>query len=149
MALARLAGKVFLRQRMAGHRPEGAIGAVGQVVYRRFIAQPSKPGLPGVILEKVRATDVELVERLALSHDLLVTIEEGVLPGGFGSAVLEHLEDNFPDPGQRARVLRVGLPDRYVTHGKPELLREEVGFTGEGVAERVTAALGEEALTTP
>ncbi|MGA1212627.1 MAG: 1-deoxy-D-xylulose-5-phosphate synthase, partial [Solirubrobacterales bacterium] len=35
--------------------------------------------------------DVELVERLALSHDLLVTIEEGVLPGGFGSAVLEHL----------------------------------------------------------
>ena len=94
--------------------------------------------------------DVELVERLALSHDLLVTIEEGVLPGGFGSAVLEHLEDSFPEAGQRARVLRVGLPDRYVTHGKPALLHEEVGFTGERVAERVTAALGEEALpTTP
>ena len=37
--------------------------------------------------------------------------------------------------------MRVGLPDRYVTHGKPALLREEVGFTGEAVAERVLSAL--------
>ena len=86
--------------------------------------------------------DAELVERLALQHDLVVTLEENVLPGGFGSAVLEHLDDSFADrPADRARVLRVGLPDRYVTHGKPKLLREEVGFTGEAVAERVLAAL--------
>ena len=39
-------------------------------------------------------------------------------------------------------MLRVGLPDRYVTHGKPALLHEEVGLTGEAVAERVAAALG-------
>ncbi len=85
--------------------------------------------------------DGELARRLAREHDLLVTIEENVLPGGFGAAVLEHLEDAFTDPGSRARVMRVGLPDRYVTHGKPALLREEVGFTGESVAERVLAAL--------
>ncbi|HVC07965.1 MAG TPA: 1-deoxy-D-xylulose-5-phosphate synthase [Solirubrobacterales bacterium] len=86
--------------------------------------------------------DAELAERLALEHDLVVTIEENVLPGGFGSAVLEHLEDAFADrPGERARVLRVGLPDRYVTHGKPSLLRAEAGLTGESVAERVLAAL--------
>src|SRR5262249_9132350 len=86
--------------------------------------------------------DSELAERLALGHDLLVTIEENVLPGGFGSAVLEHLEDAFGDrPEVRARVLRIGLPDRYVPHGKPALLREEVGLTGEAVAERVLAAL--------
>jgi 1-deoxy-D-xylulose-5-phosphate synthase len=93
--------------------------------------------------------DAELLERLALGHDLVVTIEENVLPGGFGSAVLEHLEDSFADrPSDRARVMRVGLPDRYVTHGKPALLREEVGLTGESVAERVLAALrsGEPAL---
>jgi 1-deoxy-D-xylulose-5-phosphate synthase len=93
--------------------------------------------------------DAELLERLALGHDLVVTIEENVLPGGFGSAVLEHLEDAFADrPGDRARVMRIGLPDRYVTHGKPALLREEVGLTGESVAERVLAALrsGEPAL---
>ena len=86
--------------------------------------------------------DGDLAEKLAADHDLLVTIEEGVLPGGFGSAVLEHLEDSFPDGAERARVMRVGLPDRYVTHGKPALLREEVGFTGEAVAEKVLAALG-------
>ena len=86
--------------------------------------------------------DGDLVERLAASHDLLVTVEENVLPGGFGSAVLEHAEDAFADGTQRARILRIGLPDRYVTHGKPALLREEVGFTGEAVAERVLAALG-------
>jgi 1-deoxy-D-xylulose-5-phosphate synthase len=94
--------------------------------------------------------DAELLERLALGHDLVVTIEENVLPGGFGSAVLEHLEDAFADrPGDRARVMRIGLPDRYVTHGKPALLREEVGLTGESVAERVLAALrsGEPALS--
>src|SRR3954470_1073052 len=86
--------------------------------------------------------DGELVEKLASDHDLLVTIEENVLPGGFGSAVLEHAEDAFADGANRARILRIGLPDRYVTHGKPALLREEVGFTGEAVAERVLAALG-------
>ncbi|MBK5110380.1 MAG: 1-deoxy-D-xylulose-5-phosphate synthase [Thermoleophilia bacterium] len=86
--------------------------------------------------------DTELLERLAVAHDLLVTVEEGVLQGGFGSAVIEHLEDSFENPGERARVLRVGLPDRYVTHGKPELLHEEVGFTGAAVAEQVLAATG-------
>ena len=86
--------------------------------------------------------DAELVERLAREHDLVVTIEENVLPGGFGSAVLDHLEDAFADgPGERARVMRVGLPDRYVTHGKPAQLRAEVGLTGESVADRVLAAL--------
>jgi 1-deoxy-D-xylulose-5-phosphate synthase len=86
--------------------------------------------------------DGELAERLAREHDLVVTIEENVLPGGFGAAVLEHLEDTFGKrPGERARVLRVGLPDRYVTHGKPALLRAETGLTGEAVAERVLAAL--------
>jgi len=94
--------------------------------------------------------DTELLERLALGHDLMVTIEENVLPGGFGSGALEHLEDAFGErPAERARVMRIGLPDRYVTHGKPALLREEVGLTGEAVAERVLAALrtGEPALS--
>jgi 1-deoxy-D-xylulose-5-phosphate synthase len=85
--------------------------------------------------------DGELAERLAREHELLVTIEENVLPGGFGAAVLEHLEDAFAEgPGERARVLRVGLPDRYVTHGKPALLRGEAGLTGQSVADRVLAA---------
>jgi 1-deoxy-D-xylulose-5-phosphate synthase len=83
--------------------------------------------------------DGELIERLAAEHDLIVTVEENVLAGGFGSGVLEHLADN--DLLGATRVLRVGLPDRFVTHGKPALLREEVGLTPEAVADRVAQAV--------
>jgi 1-deoxy-D-xylulose-5-phosphate synthase len=83
--------------------------------------------------------DGELVERLAAEHDLLVTVEENVLAGGFGSGVLEHLADNDLLGG--TRVLRIGLPDRFVTHGKPALLREEVGLTPQAVADRVAQAV--------
>jgi 1-deoxy-D-xylulose-5-phosphate synthase len=83
--------------------------------------------------------DEELVSELVAEHDVLVTVEENVLQGGFGSAVLEFLSDR--DLTAQARVLRFGLPDRYVTHGKPALLREEVGLTPEAVAERVAEAV--------
>jgi 1-deoxy-D-xylulose-5-phosphate synthase len=83
--------------------------------------------------------DGELVTSLVEAHDVLVTVEENVLAGGFGSAVVEHMADH--DLLSEARVLRFGLPDRYVTHGKPALLREEVGLTPEAVAEKVAAAV--------
>jgi 1-deoxy-D-xylulose-5-phosphate synthase len=84
--------------------------------------------------------DAALVAQLAAEHELLVTIEEGVLAGGFGSAVWETLSD----AGVSApRIMRVGLPDRYVTHGAPALLHEEVGFTGERIADRVAAAVAQ------
>ena len=41
------------------------------------------------------------------------------------------------------RILRVGLPDRYVTHGKPALLHAEVGFTAKAIAQRIEAAVGD------
>jgi 1-deoxy-D-xylulose-5-phosphate synthase len=82
--------------------------------------------------------DAALLASLALEHDLLVTVEEGVLAGGFGTAVWEALSD---EGAATPRILRVGLPDRYVTHGAPALLHEEVGFTPERIAERVEAAV--------
>ena len=84
--------------------------------------------------------DVGLMAQLAAEHDLLVTVEEGVLMGGFGSAVWETLSETG---AVSPRILRVGLPDRYVTHGKPALLHEEVGYTGERIAERIEAAVAE------
>jgi 1-deoxy-D-xylulose-5-phosphate synthase len=81
--------------------------------------------------------DAGLMAQLAAEHDLLVTVEEGVLAGGFGTAVWETLNETGTTP----RIMRVGLPDRYVTHGKPALLHEEVGFTGKRIAERVEAAI--------
>jgi 1-deoxy-D-xylulose-5-phosphate synthase len=83
--------------------------------------------------------DAGLAAQLAAEHELLVTVEEGVLAGGFGSAVWETLSD----AGISARILRVGLPDRFVTHGAPKLLHEEVEFTAERIAERVLAAVSD------
>ncbi|HEU4978732.1 MAG TPA: 1-deoxy-D-xylulose-5-phosphate synthase [Solirubrobacteraceae bacterium] len=83
--------------------------------------------------------DAALMARLAAEHELLVTVEEGVLAGGFGSAVWETLNDGGHE---LPRILRVGLPDRYVTHGKPALLHAEVGFTGRAIAQRIEAAVG-------
>jgi 1-deoxy-D-xylulose-5-phosphate synthase len=82
--------------------------------------------------------DAGLMSALAAEHELLVTVEEGVLAGGFGSAVWECLNDGG---GPIPRILRVGLPDRYVAHGKPALLHAEVGFTGRAIAQRIEAAI--------
>ncbi|HEY0360912.1 MAG TPA: 1-deoxy-D-xylulose-5-phosphate synthase [Solirubrobacteraceae bacterium] len=82
--------------------------------------------------------DQDLLTSLAAEHELLVTVEEGVLAGGFGSAVWECLNDAG---GNVPRIMRVGLPDRYVAHGKPALLHAEIGFTGRAIAQRIEAAI--------
>jgi 1-deoxy-D-xylulose-5-phosphate synthase len=79
--------------------------------------------------------DEELIEQLVSEHEIVVTVEDGCLQGGFGSAVGEVLLDR--QLAGEARLMRFGLPDRYVTHGKPALLREEIGLTPEAIAEQV------------
>ena len=87
--------------------------------------------------------DAPLMAQLATEHELLVTVEEGVLAGGFGSAVWESLNDGGV---HGAQIMRVGLPDRFVTHGTPAILHAEVGFTGKRIAERIEAALLQRAV---
>ena len=81
--------------------------------------------------------DAGLLAELAAEHELLVTVEEGVVAGGLGTAVWECLSEGAAVP----RILRVGLPDRFVTHGAPALLHQEVGFTARRIAERIEAAV--------
>ncbi|MBI2787936.1 MAG: 1-deoxy-D-xylulose-5-phosphate synthase [Elusimicrobia bacterium] len=83
----------------------------------------------------VKPMDVELLKECAAKTPRLVTIEDNVIQGGFGSAVLEALT-----PG-RAEVLRLGLPDSFVEHGAPHLLYDVVGLSGPKIAERVAAWL--------
>jgi 1-deoxy-D-xylulose-5-phosphate synthase len=75
----------------------------------------------------VKPLDVALLERLASSHERLVTIEENALAGGFGSAVLEQVAG-------RVEVIRFGLPDAFVTHGDRARLLEDLGLTPQAVA---------------
>jgi 1-deoxy-D-xylulose-5-phosphate synthase len=88
--------------------------------------------------------DAGLAAQLAAEHELLVTVEEGTLTGGFGSGVWETLNET----GMSPRILRVGLPDRFVTHGAPGLLHAEIGFTAERIAERVEAAVSDRSSVT-
>ncbi|MFI5005224.1 MAG: 1-deoxy-D-xylulose-5-phosphate synthase N-terminal domain-containing protein, partial [Solirubrobacterales bacterium] len=131
-----------------GH-PEGSAGAGRRVALVGYGSGVGKALEAAALLEQrgigvtvadarfAKPIDAGLMAQLAAEHDLLVTVEEGVLAGGFGSAVWETLNETGATP----RILRVGLPDRYVTHGKPALLHEEVGFTGAKIAERVAASI--------
>jgi 1-deoxy-D-xylulose-5-phosphate synthase len=74
---------------------------------------------------------------VAGAHRLVVTVEDNVLAGGFGSAVAEVLADEEV----RTPLLRLGIPDQFLPHGKRELLLAELGLDGGGIAERVRKAL--------
>jgi hypothetical protein len=83
----------------------------------------------------VKPLDCELLGRLAATHRLLVTVEENVLAGGFGSAVLEEVA------ASRVEVLRFGLPDAFVPHGDRGRLLCDAGLTAEAVAAAVAEAV--------
>jgi 1-deoxy-D-xylulose-5-phosphate synthase len=85
----------------------------------------------------VKPLDAELVRSLAAGHDFLVTVEENVVMGGAGSAVLECLQAN----GIAARVLQIGLPDVFVEHGDPAGLAAEWRLNAEGIAAQIQAFL--------
>jgi 1-deoxy-D-xylulose-5-phosphate synthase len=86
----------------------------------------------------VKPLDRETLRRVRGVAKLLVTIEENNLPGGFGESVLEALgEAGWPHD----RVLRLGLPDAFVTHGSRAELLAEVGLDPDGIARDARAAL--------
>lgn len=81
----------------------------------------------------VKPIDEALLEELAKTHKLAVTMEENVRTGGFGDHVLEYVNDReLP-----MRVLNVSLPDEYIEHGNVDLLYKEVGLDPEQIAKRV------------
>ena len=81
--------------------------------------------------------DVEMLEFYAGSVDVILTLEDHVLKGGFGSAVLEELNNL----GLNTPVVRIGWPDRFIEHGKPEALRAKYGISVEAALEQLLARL--------
>jgi 1-deoxy-D-xylulose-5-phosphate synthase len=78
----------------------------------------------------VKPLDEELILRLAKKTGRIVTVEEHALPGGFGSAVLECIEDNRLFA---VKILRIGLPDRFIEHGPQAVLRQKYGLDTDGI----------------
>jgi 1-deoxy-D-xylulose-5-phosphate synthase len=87
----------------------------------------------------VKPLDEALVAELAESHDLLVTVEENVIMGGAGSAVLEALQRQ----GIKAAVLQLGLPDHFIDHGDPALQLKSCGLDKAGIVASVREKLAE------
>jgi 1-deoxy-D-xylulose-5-phosphate synthase len=87
----------------------------------------------------VKPLDRDLVFRLATTHELLVTVEENVVMGGAGSAVIEALAAD----GIAVPVLNLGLPDQFVEHGDPQLLVTACGLDGEGIARAIRERLSQ------
>lgn len=84
----------------------------------------------------VKPIDEKMLDCLAKKHDVLVTMEENVAGGGFGSYVTEYIQKNHP----QMKVLTVALPDCFVEHGSPEKLKEKLGIDAASVYKRIKEA---------
>jgi 1-deoxy-D-xylulose-5-phosphate synthase len=106
-----------------------AILAFGSMV-RPALEAGAELGATVANMRFVKPLDDELVLRLATTHELIVTVEENVLEGGAGSAVLESLAAQ----GVEVPVLQLGLPDHFVEHGDPAQLLADCGLDAAGIA---------------
>jgi 1-deoxy-D-xylulose-5-phosphate synthase len=120
-----------------------AIVAYGSMVYPSLKAAESlaKDGVETTVVNArfVKPLDAELLLALARTKRLIVTVEEAYLAGGFGSAVLEFLEENGLQ--DKIQVVRMGVPDTLVTHGDAKLLLAKYGLDADGIYTRVKASI--------
>lgn len=87
----------------------------------------------------VKPLDTALIETLAQTHDLLITVEENAIPGGAGAGILEHLTS----VGANADVKLIGLPDEFVDHGSREELLAECRLDQDGLRAQIDALISD------
>lgn len=92
-------------------------------------------GFTVINMRFVKPMDTELVDSLAASHDLIVTLEENAIPGGAGAGVAEHLAS----VGSNASIRLVGLPDEFVEHGSREELLAYCKLDIDGLRDQISA----------
>ncbi|MES2564349.1 MAG: 1-deoxy-D-xylulose-5-phosphate synthase [Pseudomonadota bacterium] len=141
-ALAVGKGEVKRRAQNAQPQHRVAILAFGSMVHPSLKAAESLDATVAN-MRFVKPLDEALILELAAQHELLVTVEENVIAGGAGSAVLETLERHGVD----VRVLQLGLPDRFIDQGDPGIQLAECGLTAEGILRSIRARFAEHALS--
>src|SRR5207249_1964198 len=122
---------------------EIAIVAYGSMVHPSLQAAGNlaKDGIETTVVNArfVKPLDSGLLLALARTKRLIVTVEEAYLAGGFGAAVMELLEENGLQ--DKVRIVRMGVPDRIVTHGDAKLLLAKYGLDADGIYTRVKEAV--------
>jgi len=116
-----------------GENDRVAIFALGALVPlgQEIAAKLEGMGVSSAVINArfTKPVDVAMLEFYARTVDVIVTLEDHVLKGGFGSAVLEELNNL----GLSTPVIRIGWPDQFIEHGKPDSLRAKYGISVEGV----------------
>ena len=82
--------------------------------------------------------DQAYLDKIKNEYDLIVTLEENVITGGFGQQVQAYLDDN----GYNGQVLKIAVPDEFVRHGSVTLLFKELGMDAESITQRILEKLG-------
>jgi 1-deoxy-D-xylulose-5-phosphate synthase len=130
-------GKAEVRQDDSKAGADVAIFSLGGMLpeAERLAAMLRKEGQSVALINArfAKPVDHECIARYAARCSLLVTFEDHVLAGGFGSAVLESLAEQ----GIETPVVRIGWPDQFIEHGKVETLRAKYGLTAEAALKRV------------
>lgn len=115
-----------------------AILAAGSMVWSSYLAAEllAKDGIKAALINArfLKPLDENLLREFSSGIKKFVTVEEGVLDGGFGSAVLEFFEK---EAVKDVQVSRIGLPDKFIEHGKRDGLFKIYGLDAEGIAGRV------------
>jgi 1-deoxy-D-xylulose-5-phosphate synthase len=129
---------------------DGVILALGTMVYPCLKAA-ERLALEGISVSVVNARfvkplDEDLIICLANEKSFLVTVEEAALMGGFGSAVMELLEEKNL---RTNRTLRIGVPDKLIPHGSPSLLHAKYGIDADGIYEQIRKFVFEEYSSQP
>jgi 1-deoxy-D-xylulose-5-phosphate synthase len=86
----------------------------------------------------VKPLDEELLHEIFAQYKYIITVEDGTIVGGFGSAILEFMAENH----YSADLTRMGMPDRIVEHGEPNELYAECGYDAKAIQQKAKSVLG-------
>lgn len=116
-----------------------SIGHIGNLAMKAAQVLETEGIKPGVFdMRFVKPLDEELLHHIFTRYQKVVTVEDGVIMGGFGTAVLEWAADQ----GYAAQVKRLGMPDHIIEHGSQYQLFQECGYCDNGIASTVKEMLG-------
>jgi 1-deoxy-D-xylulose-5-phosphate synthase len=129
--------------------PSIAIFAIGNEVHAAMQAAEilAKEEINATVINArfIKPLDDELIARYCQPNSRVITVEEGSLAGGFGSAVMERCEQLGI---RNVQFHCIGIPDEYVHHGSQDVLRAQYDLHPEGIAKRVREFVGEQRLGT-
>jgi 1-deoxy-D-xylulose-5-phosphate synthase len=134
-------GKGEIRRRITGSGCNGkriAILAFGALLYPALAAAENLDATVAN-MRFAKPLDMDLVAELARTHDALVTVEDGCVMGGAGSAVGEALTQIVLAP---VPLLHLGLPDEFIEHGDPVVLMSQLGLDAAGIEKAILARFG-------